>query len=73
MQVRKLIRLLNEMVENNPAMKYKDVCIDTHLGRDKSSYYRYYSVADIETHWCVWNAEESVNENQREVVVIGNL
>ena len=72
MQVRKLIRLLSEMVEENPSLKYKDVCIDTRVGRDNSEFYTYYSVNDVETHSCIWNAEESENENQRTVVVIGN-
>ena len=72
MQARKLIRLLQKMIEKDPSLAYKEVCIDTELGKSKAPYFKYYAVSDVEVHNCVWNPEESENENQRDVIVIGN-
>ena len=70
MQLRKLIRLLEEAKE-----KYGDrieCCIDTELGAS-NRHLKYYSISDIEHHSCVWNPEETENECQRFVLVLGNI
>lgn len=70
MQVRKLIRLLNELIEKDPALKYAEACIDTEFGKSKARL-KYYSIPDVEVRSCVWESE-SENEIQKQVVVLGN-
>jgi hypothetical protein len=72
MQVRKLIRLLTEMVDKNPRLAFKEVCIDRRYALHQCEDFTFIPIQDVETRWCVWNPEETVNEVQREVVVIGN-
>ena len=72
MQVRKLQRLLKELVEKDPSLAYSEVCIDTEFGKSKASYFKYCAVPDVEIRDTVWNAEESENENWRKVIVLGN-
>jgi hypothetical protein len=72
MQVRKLIRLLNELVEKDPSLKYSKVCIDTEFGKSNAPYFKYYEIPDVEIRYCVWNPEETENMNERRVVVLGN-
>lgn len=72
MQVRKLIRLLNELVKENPRLAYAEACIDTELGKCRAPHFKYYSIPDVKTRETVWNAEESENENWRTIGVLGN-
>lgn len=69
MQLRKLQRLLKEAEEKHG--KYIEVCIDTRYAKSFQNR-TFVSIADVESRWCVWNPEETVNEAQREVLVLGN-
>ena len=72
MQVRKLIRLLSELVEKDPKMAYREVCLDRRFVEAQCKEWTFIQIPDVETRWCIWNSEESMNEIQREVVVLGN-
>ncbi len=72
MQVRKLIRMLNEIVEKNPKAAYMEACVDTRFGAHWVDEHTYIPIADIEKKNTIWNAENTVNENQRDVIVLGN-
>jgi len=70
MQLRKMIRLLNEAKE-----KYGDrieVCTDTRMSKGRPEKETYTSLNDVEAHYCIWEAEHSVNDNERLVLVLGN-
>jgi len=70
MQVRKLIRLLSEMVEKDPSLAYKEVTVDTEWAKG-CTFVKYHAVNDVHVASCVWNQETSENENWREVLVFG--
>lgn len=73
MQVRKLIRILNEMIEKDPSIAYKEVTVDTRWAKSKS-YHTFAAINDddIKIDSCVWNKERTANENWREVLVLGD-
>lgn len=72
MQVRKLIRLLNEAIKENPGVAYMETCIDReYVDCAMSGEFKYISVPDIGIRSCVWNPEETINECQRNVMVLG--
>ena len=71
MQVRKLIRLLNEMVEKDPSLAYKEACVDRRYAMSNPRH-TFISIPDVEIRNCIWKPEETENEIQRDVVVLGN-
>lgn len=73
MQVRKMIRILNEMIKKDPSIAYKEVTIDTRWAKSKN-YHTFAAINkdDIRLDQCVWNQERTANENWREVLVLGN-
>ena len=72
MQVRKLMRLLNELVEKNPNLAYAEACIDTEFGKSKAPHFKYYAIPDVEKRETTWEVENSESEHHRIVVVLGN-
>ena len=67
MQARKLMRLLKELIEEDPARAYYEVCVDTRYS--KGSDLTFKTVNDFEIRTVdVWNEKES----PREVIVVGN-
>ena len=72
MQIRKLRRLLNEMVAKDPMLDYKEACIDRQYVEVINDEYRYIPFDDVEVRNCVWEAENTINECKRDVVVLGN-
>lgn len=72
MQVRKLQRLLNELVKKDPSNSYRQVCVDRRLLNSIGEDFTYWRVDDVEERWCVWNPEDHENEIQRKIIVIGN-
>lgn len=71
MQVRKLIRLLNEMVEKNPKVAYMNACVDRRYAASNPQF-TFINIPDVEIQECVWKPDETHNENLRDVVVLGN-
>ena len=71
MQLRKLIRLLNEMKEI-----YGDrieCCIDSKFSDTcKTSDIRFISIPDVEAQYCTWNIESTENPQERTILVLGN-
>lgn len=67
MQVRKLIRLLNEMVEKDPNLAYAKVCVDKRY--TENCEYTFREINDCETR-VVDSWGDSLT--QKEVVVLGN-
>lgn len=72
MQLRKLIRLANELIEKDPSNAYRSVCVDRRYLQSIPEDFTYYDISDIEERWCVWEPENHENEIQRRVIVIGN-
>jgi len=70
MQLRKLIRLLLEAQAEHGG--HIETCIDRKFAESQCEDFRYISISDVERHSCIWNPEESVNEIQRNVLVLGN-
>lgn len=72
MQVRKLIRLLTEMVEKEPSTAYMKACVDRRYAQSNPQY-KFIEIPDIQKQWCVWEPENNPDrDTQREVVVLGN-
>lgn len=73
MQVRKMIRILNEMIEKDPSVAFKKVCVDRrYTDSNHKGDMQFKEVSEIETHWCIWEPGNFEIESQRQVVVIGN-
>jgi hypothetical protein len=74
MQARKLVRLLQEMIEKDPSVAYKKVCIDTEFGTSKGKAgFKYFEVSDAELRGTYWTDDNGcLTDNEREVIVIGN-
>ena len=72
MQVRKLIRLLSEAVEKNPKVAYMDACVDNRYGANNVDNYTFSPICDAEIRNTIWNQEETINECQRDIMVLGN-
>lgn len=60
------------MVEKNPQLAYKSAVVDRRYVESQCEDFTYLNISDVEVHNCVWNAEETLNECQRDVVVLGN-
>ena len=72
MQVRKLIRLLSEMVEKDPSAAYLEACVDNQFGANFVDDYRYSPIGDVMAQNCVWENDNPDTEVQRDVIVLGN-
>lgn len=72
MQARKLVRLLNEMIKKDPKMAYKDVCLDRRYVEHQCKDFTFIPINDVETRWCIWNPGKTIEEAQREVIILGN-
>ncbi len=72
MQVRKLIRMLNEIVEKNPKAAYMEACVDTRFGAHWVDEHTYMPIADIEKKNTIWSAVNEDQAENRDVIVLGN-
>lgn len=73
MQVRKLIRILQEEIKKDPSVAYMKVCVDARYTNPRfSGDVTFKEIQDAQVHWCVWNPGDFDTERQRQVMVIGN-
>ena len=73
MQVRKLIRLLTEMVEKEPKAAYMRACVDRRYATSNPQY-TFIEIPDVEVRETLWevHGRENESDNTIKVVVLGN-
>lgn len=70
MQLRKLIRLLKEAEKKHGG--FIECCVDKKFAEACPEDWQYFGINTIEKKTCVWRPGETDNDNERQILSIGN-